>query len=37
LSLSAAFAAFALALVTTAAAVSIVAYLDRARRTARKA
>ena len=32
LSLSAAFAAFALALVTTAAAVSIVAYLGRARR-----
>jgi len=34
LSLSAAFAAFALALVTTAAAVSIVAYLGRARRAA---
>ena len=37
LSLSAAFAAFALALVMTAAALSIAAYLGRARRTARKA
>jgi hypothetical protein len=37
LSLSAAFAAFALALVTTAAAVSIVAYLGRARRGPSKA
>jgi hypothetical protein len=37
LSLSAAFAAFALALVTTAAAVSIVAYLGRARRRPSKA
>jgi hypothetical protein len=37
LSLSAAFAAFALALVTTAAAVSIVAYLSRARRGPSKA
>jgi MFS family permease len=37
LSLSAAFAAFALALVTTAAAVSIVACLGRARRGPRKA
>jgi hypothetical protein len=37
LSLSAAFAAFALALVTTAAAVSIIAYLSRARRATRKA
>ncbi len=37
LSLSAAFAAFALALVTTAAAVSIIAYLGRMRPAARKA
>jgi hypothetical protein len=37
LSLSAAFAAFALALATTAAAVSIIAYLGRARREPRKA
>ena len=37
LSLSAAFGAFAVALVTTAAAVSVVAYLGRAQRAARKA
>ncbi len=37
LSLSAAFSAFALALVTTAATVSIIAYLGRARRGLRKA